>query len=299
MKPFRILYRNIRDALKSIFRNFSLSIASISCITITLIIVAISMILSFNVENVTNLIRKDFTIIAFLDNKLTEEEIKQVEEKITKLDNIDEYKYENKIEIAESMQDSSDVFKTIMENWDEEDNPLQDTFLIKVVDAENINITANELKKIEGITVVRYGEGIVENLLSVFGIVEKSLIVIVLALIVVTAFLISNTIKLTIFSRKREIEIMRLVGASNLNIKLPFIIEGLFLGVLGSLIPIILVIYGYRALFKYFEGQVFTPFLQLVQPLPFVYIVSSLLALIGVFVGMWGSARAVKKYLKI
>lgn len=299
MKLFRILSRNIKDAAKSVLRNFSLSIASISCITITLIIVSISMVLSYNAENVTKLIRKDFTIVAFLENKLTEIEIKEVESKIKKMKNIEKYEYQNKKEISNNMKESSDVFKTIMDNWDDSENPLQDTFLIKVKEANDINTTAEEIKNIEGITVVRYGEGIVENLLSVFGIIEKALIIVVIALTIVTAFLIANTIKLTIFSRRKEIEIMRLVGASNLNIKLPFIVEGLFLGVLGAIIPISIIIYGYSWIFYYFEGKVFTPFLQLVNPEPFIYIVSLILLGIGILVGMWGSGRAVKKHLKV
>ena len=139
----------------------------------------------------------------------------------------------------------------------------------------------------------------IEQLISIFDVVRKVCIAIVVALIIVTAFLIANTIKITIFSRKREIEIMRLVGASNLNIKIPFIFEGLFLGILGSIIPIVLTIYGYNALYENFDGQVFSPFIKLIQPEPFIYAVSGILVIIGILVGMFGSWRAVKKYLKI
>ena len=139
----------------------------------------------------------------------------------------------------------------------------------------------------------------VEQLVAVFDVVRKICLGMVVALIVVTAFLISNTIKITIFSRKREIEIMRLVGASNLNIKIPFIFEGLFLGVIGSIIPIIATIYGYTVLFENFNGQLFSPFIKLVPAEPFVYIVSLILLGLGVIVGMFGSYKAVRKYLKI
>ena len=121
----------------------------------------------------------------------------------------------------------------------------------------------------------------------------------VVALIVVTAFLIVNTIKITIFSRKREIEIMRLVGASNINIKIPFIIEGLILGILGSIIPIITTCYGYTTLYDKFDGKLFTDIIKLIEPTPFIYYVSLILVVIGMVVGMFGSLRAVKKYLKI
>ena len=92
---------------------------------------------------------------------------------------------------------------------------------------------------------------------------------------------------------------MRLVGASNINIKIPFIFEGLFLGLFGSIIPVLITIIGYEALYNAFNGQVISPFIQLIVPLPFTYLVSLVLIAIGILVGMFGSWRAVKKYLKI
>ena len=299
MKALRILSRSIRDSFKGVFRNFSLSLASISCITITLIVVAISIILSYNVNNFTSLIEKDVTIVAFLDVDVSNERTQELLKEINKLDNIANVTFESKTKIAKEMMDSSEVFKNIMEGWSEEENPLQDTYTVRVDDIEKIGDTAKEIGKLEGVNVVKYGEGMVEQLVSVFDIVKNISIGMVVALIIVTAFLISNTIKITITSRKREIEIMRLVGASNLNIKIPFIFEGFFLGVLGAIIPIFITIYAYAALYNKFDGQLFSPFIRLIEPTPFVYIVSLILLGIGILVGMFGSLRAVKKYLKI
>lgn len=299
MKLFRILGRSIRDAFKSVFRNFSLSIASISCITITLLIVSISMVLSYNIENIAVLIKKDFSIVVFVENDATEEEIKNIENAINNMDNIDSLVYESKKQVAESWKESSEMFSAIIDSWDENENPLADTFSVKVKNIENIGKTAKEIQKLDKVGIVRYGEGIVEQLLSVLSIVEKFLIGIVIALILVTVFLVSNTIKITIFSRRKEIEIMRLVGASNFNIKLPFVVEGLFLGFLGSLIPILVTIYGYNALYELVNLESVSPFLQLVSPSPFIYIVSLVLIGMGTIVGMFGSASAVKKHLKI
>lgn len=299
MKLFRLLGRSIRDAFKSVFRNFSLSIASISCITITLLIVSISMVLSYNIENIALLIKKDFSIVVFIENDATKEDIDIIESKINSLDNIESYVYESKDEVADSWKESSETFSAIIEGWDENENPLADTFSIKVTDVEKIGETAKEIKKIDKVGLVRYGEGIVEQLLSVLEVIEKFLIGIVIALVLVTVFLVSNTIKITIFSRRKEIEIMRLVGASNFNIKLPFVVEGLFLGFLGSLIPIITTIYGYNALYNFVSLENISPFLQLVEPSPFIYIISLILLGIGTVVGMFGSVSSAKKHLKI
>ncbi len=299
MKSFRIIGRNIRDAFKGVFRNFSLSFASISCITITLIVVAVSIILSQNVDNFTLLVEKDVTIVAFIDNELKEEEIEKIKDKIKTIDNIEKYEYKSKKEITKDMMDSSEVFDSIMKNWDNEENPIQNTYQIKVTDISKIDDTAKQIKQIKGITLVKYGEGMVNQLISTFDFIHKICIGAVAALILVTAFLISNTIKITINSRRTEIGIMRLIGASNLNIRTPFIIEGLLLGLLGSIIPICITIFGYTKLYRHFGGHLFSDFIKLIKPAPFVYMTSAVLLLIGILVGMFGSWRAVRKYLKI
>ena len=300
MKAIRILGRNIRDSFKSVFRNFSLSLASIACIIITLVVVSIAMILSFNVNNFTKAVEKDMTIVVFLDRDVSLERIEEIKDEINVINNIESVTFQDKIEISEDMKDDSSDLGSLLEKYDDrETNPLADTFQVKVTDINKIEEVAKELQEIADIMSVKYGEGMVEQLVSVFDIVKKVSYAVVIALIVVTAFLISNTIKITIFSRKREIEIMRLVGASNINIKIPFIFEGLFLGLFGSIIPVLITIIGYEALYNAFNGQVISPFIQLIVPLPFTYLVSLVLIAIGILVGMFGSWRAVKKYLKI
>lgn len=300
MKAFRILGRNIRDAFKSVFRNFSLSLASIACIVITLLVVSIAIILSFNVNNFTKAVEKDMTIVAFLDRDISLERIEEIKDEINLINNVESFTFEDKMTISSEMMEESSDFNSILEKYDDrEDNPLLDAFQVKVTDINKIDEVAKEIEQIDGVNSVKYGEGMVEQLVSVFDIVKKVSYGVVIALIIVTAFLISNTIKITIFSRKREIEIMRLVGASNINIKIPFILEGLFLGLFGSIIPILVTIIGYEALYNSFNGQIMSPFIQLITPLPFTYIVSLVLMAIGILVGMFGSWRAVRKYLKI
>ena len=147
MKMLRMLGRGIRDAFKSVFRNFSLSLASISCITITLIIVAISIILSYNVTNFTKEIEKDLTIVVFVNNKATESDVEHIKEELNKIENIDkkEIKYESKKNVKEAMQKESEIFESVMGEWAEEDNPLKDTFQIKVKEVEKIGKTAKQI----------------------------------------------------------------------------------------------------------------------------------------------------------
>ncbi len=299
MKFFRNINRYFRDARKSVMRNFSLSLASISCITITLIVVAFSAILSYNVENFAESIRKDVTVVIFLNSDTTETKRNEIEQEIRATKNVEELTFVSKEKTAESLKDN-DTFKGIIETWTNETNPLLDSFMLKVKNIDDIKTTVNVIKNINGVKTVNYGEDMIDQLITVFKVVEKASIFIVVALVVVTAFLIGNTIKLAIFSRKREIEIMRLVGASNVSIKVPFVIEGLFIGMLGSIIPIILSVYGYTSLYNFFKGKLFGSSLaKLVPPTPFMYYISLVLLAIGIVVGMIGSYRAVRKYLKI
>ena len=304
MRLFRILSRNIRDSFKSVFRNFSLSIASISCITITLIVVAIAIILSANVNEFTRRVEKDVTIVVFLDEDVSEERFKAIEGEIRQIDNVgpkdSDVVAKDKMEIRKELMDSSDTYASVLDKYDTRDtNFIKDAYHVKIVDITKMEKTVSALKKIDGVNTVKYGEGMIERLVTIFDVVRKATYVVVIALILVTAFLISNTIKITIFSRKREIDIMRLVGASNMNIKIPFIFEGLFLGIMGSIIPIIIVTYGYSSLYNYFDGELFGNFVTLVKPNPFIFSISGFLIIIGMIVGMVGSWRAVRKHLKI
>lgn len=299
MKLLRMLVRSIRDALKSVKRNFSLSLASISCITITLIIVSVAIMASFNVQNFTKEIEKDLTIVVFLDREVTDKEIDEIKEELDDIENIDSYEFQSKVEVKEEIQSQSDVFNAVLENWDDEESPLKDTFQIKVKNVEQIKHTADKIKSLKHVSVVRYGEGMVEKLVSAFDSIEKITYIVVISLILVTVFLIINTIKLTIDNRKVSIGIMRVVGASNLAVKAPFVIEGMILGLLGSIVPIIFTTYGYLAFYNHFDGYLFSELIKLIKPEPFIYTTSGMIVVIGVLVGMIGSASAVRKYLKI
>lgn len=300
MKGIRTLKRYFRDASKSLVRNFSLSLASISCITITLIVVALSIVISFNVENISNKIKKDVTVIVFIENKATQEEIDNIGSKIKSMSNIDSMVYKSKQDAADELAKGDSTINAVTREWTDDTNPLLASYLIKVKDIEKIKQTVEDIKNIELVSSINYGEEMVDQMLPVFNVIDKSCIGAVIALILVTGFLIANTIKLAIFARHEEIEIMRLVGASNVSIKIPFIIEGLFLGCIGSIIPIIIAIYGYTTLYDYFGGNLFSSNLaKIIEPVPFVYYIAIILLIIGMLVGMFGSWRAVRKYLKI
>ena len=306
MRGFRTINRYFRDAFHGVFRNFSLSLASISCITITLIVVAFSLLLSMNVENFSESIRKDVTVVMFLKSDTTNEDVSKIKAELEGVANIENstIEFKSKADSALELKKGNDIFAATVDKWTDETNPLLDSYMFKVKEIEEIDNTVKEVNNLpftkDKINNINYGEDIVHQMIVVFNVVRKVCVVAVLALVLVTAFLIANTIKLAIYSRRREIEIMRLVGASNTSIKVPFILEGLFIGIIGSIIPILVTIFGYSTLYDFFGGRLFGSALAaLIAPMPFVYNISGILVLIGILVGMIGSYQAVRKYLKI
>lgn len=299
MKAFRIVGRSIRDAFKSVFRNFSLSIASILCATITLLVVAFSLVIAANVEEATKTLEEELSIVVYLEKTATEDDVLYLKSSIQAIDGVleDGIKYKSKdewkLEISEYSSDMSAVFEAYGEN------PLLDSFIVKASDINSLERITNEIRNFENVESANYGEDTVDTIISIFDVVEKATFIIVIALIFVTAFLITNTIKLTIYSRRNEIEIMRLVGASNTAIKLPFVVEGFIIGILGSIIPIIITIYGYIILYSELNGRILTDIIKLINPYYFVFYVSAVVMILGALIGMFGSLRAVRKYLKI
>ena len=299
MKLFRVMFYNIRDAFKSVNRNISLSLASISCISITLIVVSLALLASFNVNKISKDVKEDVTMYVFLKLGASEDDIKEFEDKIRKMDNINP-KWESKSpkDRKEMLLQDPDIGKTIGELVDNEEEIFHQSYEIKVKDIEEIDNTAKELENMEIVHSVNYGETAIHQLVSTFDLIEKIAYLIVIILVIVTVFLIVNTIKLTIFSRRREISIMRVVGASNVTIRGPFIVEGFIIGFLGSIVPILITIFGYQAFYGRFkEGRI--SILTLTNPNPLVYYVSIIICIIGIIVGMLGSGHAVRKYLKI
>ena len=250
MKFLRSIHRYFRDARRGLIRNFSLSVASISCIAITLIVVAISLVLSYNVKNMTNHVSSNISIVVFMDSDCKEEDLDRIKTQLDNLDNIDTITFKSKKEWAEEVKEYDEKFQPVVGRWKDDNIPLFDSYEVTVKNIDEIKNTANQIKKIDKIYTISYGEDYIETVITIFNAIEKLCIGGVVALILVTAFLIANTIKLAIFSRKTEIEIMRLVGASNIAIKIPFIIEGLIIGIIGAVIPICITIYGYVILFN-------------------------------------------------
>ena len=297
MKALRIIGRSIRDTFKSVLRNFSLSMASILCATITLMVVAISLVVAGNVKNATKSLEEELNIVVYLEKTAVEEDISFIKSSIEKIKNVEKVEFKSKEDWKTEMSSYDPSISAISEKY--ENNPLRDSFTVKVIDVRSLEEVADAIKKMDRVESANYGEEAVSTIVDIFDVVEKVTAVVVIALIFVTAFLITNTIKLTIYSRKNEIEIMRLVGASNTAIKLPFVFEGFVIGLIGSIIPVIIIIYGYIIAYNSLNGHLISNLITLINPYNYVFYIALITAGLGAVIGMFGSLRAVRKYLKI
>lgn len=302
MKVIRIIGRSITNAGKSIARNFSLSMASITCTIITLILVSLGVLVSYNVNNITKDIEKELTIVVFMKKETTKEELNKTKDALSKIDNVADVKYTSKDDIKNNMASEYPSFSKMMESWTDVNNPFQDSYIVSVKDVRDINETVTTIKNLDNVDIVKYSESIVGELINIFDAIKTGTVCLVVGLVLVTAFLINNTIKITIFSRRNEIDIMRLVGTSNTVIKLPFLFEGLFIGVLGSIIPILVTIFGYTYIYNAVSSLGTSNILSIIKltsPELIVYKTSLFILIIGAVVGMFGSVKAVRKYLTV
>lgn len=299
-------FRHIREGGRNVVRNGWMTFASISAIAISLFILGVFLLLAVNVNYMAQQIEKQVEIRVYLDVNVPEDTVTKLRGLLQAMDNVESVTFVSKEEglkqLRERMGESG---KAYLEGMDGENNPLNDAFVIEVKDPHLVSEVAAKVSKLnEGrnpkpILEVKYGQGTVETLFSVTRIVRNVGLVLVGCLAFTAMFLISNTIKLTIMARNREIKIMKLVGATNNFIRWPFFIEGALLGFIGSIIPAGLLTYGYWYLIGASRENLETFMIKL-KPFEDIYMsLDLLLLLIGVVIGIWGSTLSVRKFLKV
>jgi len=295
----RTLRRHVREGVKNLWRNGWMSFASISAVTITLLILGVFLILAMNINYFAQSVEKQVEIRVFLDVLATQDHVKQVEENIKAIPEVSSVEFIPKDEglrqFKESLGEKAYLFEGL-----EEDNPLPDAFVVKTKDPKQTAAVAAKIKNFQYVESLNYGEGTVEKLFAWTSALRNVGIVFIAGLGFTAMFLIANTIKLTIVARRREIEIMKLVGATNWFIRWPFFVEGLLMGIIGALIPIILLTSGYYYLLDAIKSSFEASQLFTLLPLfPLMYQVSGALLAIGAFIGIWGSLVSVRRFLRV
>lgn len=297
MKP-RTIGRHARESLKSITRNGWMTFASVSAVTVTLILVGVFFVIMMNLNRVAQTIEQDVEIRVHIDVAANKQDVQNLQHQIKALPEVKTVKYSSKKDELKNLIDSlgseGKAFKLF-----EQDNPLNDVFIVKTKNPTDTMKAAKKIEKMNYAAKVKYGQGQVEKLFKFINASRNVGIVLIIGLLFTAVFLISNTIKITIIARRREIKIMRLVGATNSFIRWPFLLEGLWLGIVGSILPIILISIAYYNAYDYIAPRLKGNFIQILPYEPFIYQVSALLVVMGALIGVWGSVMSVRKFLRI
>lgn len=286
---------HFKTAIKSIGRNLAMSLSASSAVMVTLLLMSVFLMLTTNVSSFTKGIEKGIKVKVMIDTVVSESgNFDELKTKIEATPNVEKVVFSSK---DQELIDFSDEMGKIWNIYEGEENPMRDAFYIDVKDTDKIDATSEEIAKIEGVEKVNYGGDSISTMIKLFDAVRNGGLIFVIALSLLAIFLIQNTIKMTIYARNKEISIMRNVGATNTFIKMPFMIEGMFIGFFGSLVPIAFTCFGYQFLYKELGGGLFSMF-EFEPVYPFIIQLSLILMLSGIVVGIFGSFISVTKYLR-
>ena len=283
------------QGIKNIFTHGFMSFASVAVITACLFIMGCFSLITLNIDNMIAEMQSQNRVIAYVDEALDEDEARALESKVSKVANIETCEFVTREEAMTSFE--SDYDADLFENIDS--SVFRHRYVLSLTDLSLMQETKTDLENIDGIADVRAHLDYAEKFVTLRNIVSIVSVILVVTLFVVSLFIMTNTIKLATFTRREEIAIMRMVGATNGFIRLPFVVEGLILGALGGAIA-----YGLVALVYHLATQkllaamafgfvVLVPFQTVALPLLGVFLG------VGILVGVLGGVSAIRNYLKV
>lgn len=290
--------RHIKEGFINSFRNLAMTISSISAVTITLILVGAFFIISVNITSISDSIKSSLNILVKIDREVNNDDILVLREKIENIEYVKTVDYSSKHDELEKQINLYPQQADYYRRHEGESNPLFDVFIIEVDDADYLAAVNEQVANLKGIHSAEQGGDGVESLVVALNSLQKTGWIIVVILSLLAMYLISNTIKSTIYSQRDEIAIMRNVGASNNFIRAPYLVGGIIIGALGSVIPIIIMSLGYNYLYVSTGGILMSKMFTLQPVFPFVVYLGLLLLSIGVIVGFVGSFLSVSRYLR-
>lgn len=297
-KIYRYFKFQLKMTGKNLARHFGLTMSAAFSVTITLMLISSFLLLTSNLSNFGNHIQGEITIRASIDPIVKQEEENALQKKIEKMDNVKSVTLSTGDEELEAYKKEYANESSLFDMYEGKTNPIRDTFVIEVKDSNKIADTASLIEKEKGIVKADYGGEATASMLETFAVIQKGSMIFIAFLILVALFLISNKIKMSIYTRKSEIAIMRFVGAGNWNIRFPMMLEGMMIGFMGSVIPIILTILIYRWVYNLSDGVMLSSMFTLQPVYPLTMYISLLLAGIGILVGFIGSFFSTSRYLR-
>lgn len=291
----RMLIRHIREAVIGMIRHFVMTLSAASAVGVTLMLVAIILVVGATLTNITSNIQQHVQIHVKIDDAAGPGDISSLKNAVAKIDGVLDLTFSSKDEELEkfiaSYGETYAMYRGV-------NNPMKHAIYATVKDGSQLESVDQQIRQLKFVVATNYGGLNTVKMMKAMLMVNQGVFVFVGILGFLSIFLISNTIKLSIHSRHQEISIMRHVGATNGFIRTPFLLEGMLIGLFGSLLPVLLVIFGYYYLYQVLEGQIFTALLKLTPPYPLVLNITIGLLALGMGVGLIGSLLSVNKYLR-
>ena len=296
-----MMLRNFRyfivQGFKGITSNSLMSLASVCIVIASLVLFGVFVLFGANLNYISSQIREQCEINVYLPKTADRDTVRKIGSELAKIPNVKNARLYTKEERFQNYKDSIYSGQTEVIDILQEDNPLRDAYILELTDVELANTVAEAAGKVEGIEEVKNSQHIFQKIISITNGVRHLSIWLIAVLALISVFIISNTIKLGMFSRRKEINIMKFVGATNWFIRFPFMIEGMLLGIIGAVVSAFVVLCGYNAL-----TPQFAEFLGELEVLKFDEVLSLVIwsfAALGVGIGIIGSYMSIRKHLHV
>ena len=286
----------VREVIHSLRRNNWMSVASIGTVAVSLFIFGMFLMLVMNMNKMVDAMESQVQIKVYLEDDFSRDDARDLEVDLKKMQGVEKVTFVPKEEAMEKFKERLGDQKTLLDALDET-NPLPDSFEVMVVQPEMVKTAAENIEKFEGVNSAKYGQDVMEHLFDITRLIRIFGFALMMVLALATLFIISNTIRLTVFARRKEIAIMKYVGATDWFIRWPFVLEGIVMGFLGSLIASVVLRLTYSGITaKIYDTLAFFP---LIPEEPFLNYVTMIVVIGGMIMGAIGSTVSIKRFLKV
>lgn len=297
-KMMRYLSFYLKTAAKNIKRHLGLTLSASSAVSITLVLISLFTLLAYNVTSFTYSVENALSIHCEIDEIVSKAERKTIQKKIANMSGIKKVKFSSGANELAAYKKEYAKDNQLFSMYEGKNNPIRDTFNVSIYQGEKIRTINKQLKAIDGIVNVEYGGDSTTKLMQTLSMLRNGAFIFIGFFCLIAMLLIGNKIKMSIYTRKNEIAIMRFVGTSNMSIKLPMMIEGITIGVMGAIVPILITIFGYAYVYQMLDHNMNAQLIQMQPMYPLTLQVSGLLLTIAIIVGFIGSFLSTNKYLR-
>lgn len=287
----------IKEGFRNTWTNRMMSIASIAVLMCCLVLMGAASMIFLNIESLLGVIEEENVVMVYVEDDTTDEELEAMETELNAISNVKTVEFVPKEDAWEEQLDTMEEAQAQFFTEISSDIPLPDAYKVTVEDLTYFDETVEKIEELDNIDTIRENKDLAEKLVTIREGVEVIAIVIVVALLIISLFIISNTIKLTVYSRRLEISIMKAVGATNSFVRIPFVVEGMVLGIISGVISLGLVWGFYEFAIQQFDSLITSLGLEALEFSDYAVVMLVAFIVIGVLTGVCGSLISMSKYL--